>query len=244
MRRALYPALTFAWLCAWGLCACGGNPLPKDLGELADNSAPAAEGAAAGNKQEAGEAVVPPFALQGELDGLMLTWFDDKGLHSADKRSDIPEEHRKQVRVDSLTVAPDKRLDSDHVYVADLSAPAGNGSYAVRKHTRVWFEAQADALGAPVAMPAAAGAGGDVTMYMASWCGACKAAARYMTSRGVPFVEKDIEKDAAANDEMQKKAHAAGKSPRGVPVIDFRGNIILGFDQSEIDRLIQQGKPI
>jgi glutaredoxin len=235
MRRPLYLLVALVFI-----SACGGNPLPKGKGEEA---APAASATAP--KHEAGEAVVPPFALSGELEGLLLTWFDDKGLHTASKRSEIPEPHRKRVRVDSLTVAPDKRLDSEHVYVADLSAPGGNGSYAVRKHTRAWFEAQADALGAPVPMPATAAAGsGDVTLYMASWCGACRAAARYMTSRGVPFVEKDIEKDSAAASEMQKKAQAAGKSPRGVPVIDFRGHIILGFDQSEIDKLIQQGKPI
>jgi len=229
MRRPLSLLVILAWL-----SACGGNPLPKDSGE---QGAPAAKSAP--TKQEAGEPVVPPFALSGELDGLLLTWFDDKGLHTASKRSEIPEANRKRVRVDSLTVAPDKRLDPEHVYVADLSAPGGQGSYSVRKHTRAWFEAQADALGAPVAMPAAAGTGGDVTLYMASWCGACRAAARYMTSRGVPFVEKDIEKDSAAASEMQKKAHAAGKSPRGVPVIDFRGHIILGFDQSEIDKLLK-----
>jgi len=235
MRRPLYLLVVLGWI-----SACGGNPLPTGSGE---QGATATEATGKAPKQEAGEKVVPPFALSGELDGLLLTWFDDKGLHTASTRSEIPEEHRKSVRVDSLTVAPDKRLDSEHVYVADLSAPGGQGSYAVRKHTRVWFEAQADALGAPVPMPAAAGTG-DVTLYMASWCGACRAAGRYMTSRGVSFVEKDIEKDSAANSEMQKKAHAAGKSPRGVPVIDFRGNIILGFDQSEIDKLIQQGKAI
>jgi hypothetical protein len=65
-----------------------------------------------------------------------------------------------------------------------------------------------------------------------------------MRSRSVPFVEKDIEKDAQANAEMLQKARAAGKTPRGVPVIDFRGQIILGFDQQAIDRLIARGTPL
>jgi glutaredoxin len=76
---------------------------------------------------------------------------------------------------------------------------------------------------------------------MASWCGACKAAAKYLRSRDVPFVEKDIEKDRAAASEMQAKAQAAGKTPRGVPVIDFRGTILLGFDQQALSTLIDQG---
>jgi glutaredoxin len=77
---------------------------------------------------------------------------------------------------------------------------------------------------------------------MASWCGACRSAAAYMRSRNVTFAEKDIEKDAQANAEMLSKARAAGKSPRGVPVIDFRGQIVLGFDQRALDALIDGHK--
>jgi glutaredoxin len=81
-----------------------------------------------------------------------------------------------------------------------------------------------------------------VTIYKASWCGVCRSAAAYLRSRNVAFVEKDIEKDAAANSEMQRKAHAAGQNPRGVPVIDFHGHVLMGFDQATLDRLIAQYK--
>ena len=190
---------------------------------------------------EAGEAVAPPFAVQGELDGLLLVWFDKDGTHTAKRRSDIPEAQRAEVRVDSLGVAPDKRLDPDHVYIADLRAPAADGHYAVRKQTRVWFDARVDAQ--RPAPAAAELASSDVTIYKASWCGACKAAASYLRSRNVPFVEKDVEKDAGANGEMMRKAHAAGQNPRGVPVIDFHGHLLMGFDQAALDRLIAQYKP-
>jgi glutaredoxin len=191
---------------------------------------------------EAGEAVTPPFAVQGELDGLLIVWFDKDGSHTAKRRSDIPESQRAEVRVDSLGIAPDKRLDPDHVYVADLRAPAADGRYAVRKQTRVWFDARVDAQKpAPAAADEVASA--DVTIYKASWCGACKAAASYLRSRNVSFVEKDVEKDAGANGEMMRKAHAAGQNPRGVPVIDFHGHLLMGFDQGALDRLIAQYKP-
>jgi glutaredoxin len=182
--------------------------------------------------------------VRGELDGLLLVWFDQAGTHTAKRRSEIPEGRREQVRIESLSVAPGQRLDPEHVYVADLRAPAAGGSYPVRTHTRDWFDAQVDGA-RPVAKAAEqASSDASVTIYKASWCGACRAAAAYLRSRNVQFVEKDIEKDAEANSEMLRKAAAAGKRPSGVPVIDFRGQIILGFDQATLDRLIENGKPI
>jgi glutaredoxin len=189
--------------------------------------------------------VSPPFTVQGELEGLLLIWIDEHGAHTASRRSDIPEAHRARVRIDALNVAPDKRLDPDHVYVADLTAPGKDGRYPVRETTRAWFDAQVVASRPP--SPSAAEAdpnGSGVTIYMASWCGACRAAASYLRSRNVPFEERDIEKDADANSEMLRKARAAGKSPSGVPVIDFQGQLILGFDRDALARLIDRSSPI
>jgi glutaredoxin len=176
--------------------------------------------------------------VQGELEGLLLVWFDADGVHTAQKRSDVPEAQRANVRVDSLNVAPDKRLDADHVFVADVRNPDASGHYSVRRATRNWFDAQVDR-----AKPQPARSGDDeagVTIYMASWCGACRATASYLRSRKVPFVEKDIEKDSAASAEMLRKAQEKGLSPRGVPVIDFRGEILLGFDQARLERLVDR----
>jgi glutaredoxin len=209
------------------LSACG-NPVGED------GAAGAKGGAEASAPSGRGEVVTPPFEVRGELEGLLLVWFDERGTHSAARRSEVPEARRSIVRVDSLAVAPERRLDPEHVYVADLSREAGAG-YPVRRQPRAWFEAQVEA-----ARPRAEAAqgSGDVTLYSASWCGACRSAAAFLRSRNVPFVEKDIEKDPAANDEMLRKARAAGKTPRGVPVIDFRGNILLGFDRGALERLI------
>lgn len=199
----------------------------------------------------------PPFAVSGDLEGLMLSWFDAQGLHSASRRSEVPEHRRSQVRVDSLDVAPDQRLDPSQVYIADLRSARPDGSYAVRTMERAVFDAMVDkAAGVAINVPPVTApsdeqdpngtntANGDqaapVVIYMASWCGACKGAAAYLRQRGVPFVERDIEKDRAAQNEMQRKAQAAGASPRGVPVIDFRGTIVLGFDKSRLSQLIDQ----
>jgi glutaredoxin len=190
------------------------------------------------------EIVRPPFAVRGELEGLLLVWFDAEGPHTAQKRSDIPEARRSQVRVDSLLIAPEARLDPAYVYLADVRTAGRDGSYVVRKVARESFEAllaEVRAAAAAAAAPPAAPPGdpnADVIVYGASWCGACRQAEAYLRSRNVPFVIKDIEHDDGAQAEMVRKAQAQGLSPTGIPVIDFRGHILLGFDQGSIDRLI------
>lgn len=187
------------------------------------------------------QAAKPPFSVAGECDDLLLVWYDAQGLHTATKRSEIPEARRAQVRIDSLRVAPDARLDPDHVYVADLRNAGGDGQYPVQKATRDWFDGQVDReKPAPPAVSAS-----DVVIYKAAWCGACKAAASFMKQRHVAFTEKDVEKDPAAAAEMQRKASAKGMTPRGVPVIDFRGELMMGFDQQRLSQLIDRmGKTI
>lgn len=179
--------------------------------------------------------MTPPFAVTGELEGLLMVWFDAQGIHTAAKRSDIPEAQRAQVRIDALDQAPDTRLDPDQIYVADLRNAKTDGTYAVTQATRTWFDAQVDrAKPRPVKDEA------SIVVYKASWCGVCRNAASFLKSRHVAFVEKDVEKEPGAQEEMLRKARAKGLTPRGVPVIDFNGEIMLGFDQAHMQALIDQ----
>jgi len=226
-----------------GLFGCG-NKLPKEM--LASGSTEKSSQAG-----EEGEVVKPPFEVKGELEGLLLVWVDKTGLHSASKRSEIAESNRQYVRVDSLQVPPEQRLDEEFVYLADLRRPQSDGSYQVRKVKRDWFESLVDrqtpepprpSAPQPAAAPFGSqpgAAGADVVIYGAAWCGACRSAASYLRSRNVKFAEKDIEKDRDAYAEMQRKAQAAGVRPGSLPMIDFRGHLLTGFDQQAIDRLIK-----
>ncbi len=76
---------------------------------------------------------------------------------------------------------------------------------------------------------------GEIVLYGTSWCGYCKKAREWLTRKGVSFIDRDIEKDEDAASELARKAQAAGVKPRGVPVIDVRGKLILGFDPRQID---------
>ena len=50
-----------------------------------------------------------------------------------------------------------------------------------------------------------------VIVYGASWCSACHQAMAYFKKKGIAFIEKDIEKDAEAAEEMNGKLRRAGQ---------------------------------
>jgi glutaredoxin len=79
----------------------------------------------------------------------------------------------------------------------------------------------------------------DVILYMTSWCGYCRKAGAFLNARKVFFTEKNIEEDPEASKELAQKAARAGVKPQGVPVIDVRGKLVLGFDQNALDRALQ-----
>ncbi|MEI4523648.1 MULTISPECIES: glutaredoxin family protein [Pseudomonas] len=68
----------------------------------------------------------------------------------------------------------------------------------------------------------------NVVLYATDWCGYCKQTKRFLDSKGIPFKEYDIEKDADA-----RKAYEA-LGGRGIPLIDVNGTLIRGFDPDEI----------
>jgi glutaredoxin len=215
---------SLVWLVLSLTLACG-NPEPGSR---------AAE-ALAEKASALGEVVRPPFDVKGDADGLLLVWYDDHGdAHPASKRDEVPEASRARVRVDALELAPDQRLDPASVYVADLRAPGSDGSYQVRRVGRDAFEASLASVKPELAQASAS----SVIIYGASWCGACKQAAQFFTRKGVPFEEKDIEKEPAARSEMLAKAKAQGVNTGGIPVIDVKGTLVGGFNAARIDQLL------
>ncbi len=58
-------------------------------------------------------------------------------------------------------------------------------------------------------------------------------AKRYLDSKNVRYESIDVSADKNAAVEMVNKS-----GQRGVPVIDFDGTIIVGFDKSRIDSML------
>jgi glutaredoxin len=68
-----------------------------------------------------------------------------------------------------------------------------------------------------------------VILYATSWCGYCRKTRTLLASLNVPYVEKDIEKDPAAGREFLQRFGRVG-----VPVLDFDGVIVRGFNEQTI----------
>jgi glutaredoxin len=74
-----------------------------------------------------------------------------------------------------------------------------------------------------------------VIIYGAPWCGPCHQAAAYLRERGVSYVEKDVELDPSAARDMSAGLERAGIPAAGIPVLDVRGRMFMGFDEAAIE---------
>lgn len=183
----------------------------------------------------------------------LFTFFDAQKQQFAttSTMSEIPQPSLGWVRVVDLSQKPANRHDHELVYVADLRSPSKDGKFRPIVMSRRAFELSAQhRIGQGASDPpptveqgasttdAKNGSGPSVILYSTSWCPACRAAKNYMQEQGISFVEKDIEKDAAAAQELMAKAKAAGVSTSGVPVLDVKGTLIQGFDVARLNALL------
>lgn len=67
-----------------------------------------------------------------------------------------------------------------------------------------------------------------VVLYSTEWCGYCKQTRRFMDSKGIPYREFDIEKDAQA----RKAYEALGGG--GIPFVDVNGTLIRDYNPEAI----------
>ncbi len=74
-----------------------------------------------------------------------------------------------------------------------------------------------------------------VTMYSTPTCGFCVKAKQYFQQNQNPFTEYNVGADQRKAEEMVRKS-----GQMGVPVIDIHGKIIVGFNQSEIERALRR----
>jgi glutaredoxin 3 len=72
-----------------------------------------------------------------------------------------------------------------------------------------------------------------VIIYSTPVCVYCKMAKEFFAKNNVAYEEHDVASDAAARAEMVEKS-----GQLGVPVIDIDSNIIVGFDQKTLEKLL------
>lgn len=73
-----------------------------------------------------------------------------------------------------------------------------------------------------------------VKIYTTPTCPFCHVAKDFLKKHKILFKEIDVAKDLAARKEMFDKTRQMG-----VPVIDIDGNIVLGFDQAALKKLLK-----
>ena len=224
-------------------------------------------GASSGCKRGQAAPAPDPAAsifVRPESVGLLLTWIDDKGdFHVETAVADVPMMGRDAVRV--VDPNHDDTAHPDTLTIVDLRQTGADGNYPVRTMPRADFEALAVARrekagptlasagpvappppgggpsqGSAAADPSRASARSVVVIYGAEWCGACHEAAKYLRSKGIPYIDKDVEKDPGAAAEMQQKLAKNGLHEGSIPVIDVRGKVMIGFNPAEIDAALGQ----
>lgn len=195
---------------------------------------------------------LPPLELRDDTPNLMLTWIDEKGdTHVELRPADVPPEGRSLVRA---MLSDRTEGTRDVFYIADLTQKRPDGTYAVRTMLRREWEAllekrRAEHLAKTAPPPAVPGPGGSagapgapsqlagvtVIIYGASWCKPCHQAADYLRAKGVATIVKDIERDPAAAAEMQDKLEKSNQRGGSIPIIDVRGQILVGFNPAALD---------
>ncbi|MBA7556782.1 hypothetical protein ES705_49501 [subsurface metagenome] len=74
-----------------------------------------------------------------------------------------------------------------------------------------------------------------VVIYSTPTCPYCKRAKDYLSRKGIPFVDRNVAVDRDAAKEMIQKS-----GQMGVPVITIDNEIIVGFNQALLDKLLSQ----
>ncbi len=73
----------------------------------------------------------------------------------------------------------------------------------------------------------------QVVIYSTPTCPYCKRAKDYLSRKGIPFVDRNVAVDRDAAKEMIQKS-----GQMGVPVITIDNEIIVGFNQALLDKLL------
>lgn len=210
---------------------------------VASCSPKAATDAATDSGKDTGKGAVdddaPPLpVVRDESTSLLFSFVDPNGrVLTVPTPSAVPEPVRKRVLVVDLDKSPELRQAHRYAFFADLTERQADGTYPVVVVSR--YDA-ARGANVPAAMPPPEGA---VVVYSAVWCGYCKKAMAWMKEHEVPFIERDVEKTPGAAAELAGKLKAAGIPGGGVPVTDWGGSVVVGYDLAAFQRLLADKPP-
>lgn len=179
---------------------------------------------------------VPLPRVHDENKSLLYYFLDERGaVKTVSRPEEVPPAVRSRVLVVDVSQSPEERQAHRYNFFADLTTRDDDGSYAVIAVSR-YDAAKGEGLkGTLPPVPE-----GSVIVYSAEWCGFCKKAKAWLAERDVPFLERDVEKQAGVADELEGKLKQANLKGGGVPVIDWSGTVVMGFDKKRLESLLEK----
>ncbi len=74
-----------------------------------------------------------------------------------------------------------------------------------------------------------------IRVFSTPTCPYCRAVKEFLNEKGIEFENIDVSQDRQAADEMVEKS-----GQMGVPVIEIKGEFIVGFDKEKIEELLKK----
>jgi glutaredoxin-related protein len=81
-----------------------------------------------------------------------------------------------------------------------------------------------------------------IIVYGASWCPHTAEATAYFDAHHLAYVMRDVDRFPSLRDEMDHKVEHAGLARTGIPVLDIEGRILIGFEQGQVERVLQSAR--
>lgn len=72
-----------------------------------------------------------------------------------------------------------------------------------------------------------------VKIYSTSWCPWCVKLKKYLDTKGIEFQEINV---ADKHEDREEVFKVSGQ--RSVPVLEYKGEVVVGFDKAKIDKII------
>jgi glutaredoxin len=76
----------------------------------------------------------------------------------------------------------------------------------------------------------------DITVFSATWCGACRRTREFLDAEGVDYTLRDIDEDPSAKAEVRRILGSVR-----IPLIDINGTYVTGYDRKTLKKLIRGG---
>ncbi|MBN2341336.1 MAG: glutaredoxin family protein [Deltaproteobacteria bacterium] len=164
---------------------------------------------------------------------LLFSWFEENTAKTAVSIDEIPDNVKKEVRVQDLSIPPEKR-DPSWIFLADLTLKNAAGRYAVRAVERDKYEAKRHPAQTQTAQKADNSSQVSVVMYSTPHCPHCKRARRWLLEQKIQYKEVNVEENEQAAAALAQKGLAQGAPTSGVPMFEINGHLVPGFDPTAI----------